>query len=1105
MKKLLNLTGVSSGIKKLWVIMRLSAFLILLTVTASATGVYSQNTKLNVKLNDARISDVFDAIEKQSEFFFFYNRDNFDDSRRISVNMEDKKLNEILDEIFAREDVSYEIFDRNILIKKGVVPEKQSGQQNISVSGKVTDLGGQPLPGITIVVKGTTKGVISDADGRYSVSGIEKGSVLLFSFVGMQSQEIVVGDQTEINVVMVESTIGLDEVVAVGYGTMTKRYVSGSISSIDLDKTKELLPNTNIVQSMAQVAGIQVINSGRPGQNGSLLIRGQNSLGTSSSPLIVLDGIIFEGSLSDINSQDIKTIDVLKDAASTAIYGSKAANGVIMITSLKGTSAKPIIRVNSTYGISEAANWLKLQSKEGYIQRRIDYHTQANDQVDVTDVANLLQPDELENYNNGIFTDPFTDLISQQGKLSVVDLSVSGKTDHINYLVSGSFNNDRGLIIGDQEKRTTFRINIDSKINNWLTIGTTSLFSQRDQSGITPSLSNAYRNSPFGNFYYSDGSVKFNPVSTEAASYNCMYDYELTDNDEKRMNLFANLYADITVPFIKGLSFRMNYAPNYEWHNNYTFMRQDPHAVSNNTAASKVYDTAFRWVWENILTYKRSFGENHDLNLTLMYGRNHGEADQTVAEASLFDLDYLGYNNFGLASQHVTNTYYSEKNGVSSMARLNYTLMQKYLISLAVRRDGSSVFGDNNKFGTFPSAAFSWIASDESFMENIKDINLLKFRISYGANGNDAISPYQTKSLNTTTHYVFGDGGSSVIGVVPETVMGNESLKWESTYATNFGLDFGLFKNRLSGSVDLYNKTTKDLIVKRTIPPTNGYETTYDNIGEVNNKGIEFTLNSINIQQAKFQWSSSFTFGYNKNQIVHLFGDVDGDGVEDDDIGNRWFIGEDINSYFDYEFDGIYQETDTDIPANSKPGYVRVKDLSGEGTISADNLDKTIVGHGKHPSYALSLTNTFNYENFSLYIALNSMLGWQAPFNLINPLDLGRAFNTIDAGYWTPENKSTSRPSLTYTNPLGTNWYFSRDFVRIKDLALSYNFKGCKSAVFSGFSSLRLTLSVKNLYTFTKWIGPDPESSGDGTTSNQGSDDLYPMPRTYSVGINMSF
>jgi len=1107
-KKRIHGDGLLHGLPKIYRTMKLICmfmFVALLQVSASS---YSQTTKLNLSGRNLSLEEVFSRIEEQSEFSFFYNLKQLDLSRRVDVEFKNKSVEKILNRVLAGTNITYTVDNRLIVIHKkgettGDVGWLQAQQK--SVSGKVTDINGLPLPGVTIVVKGTTQGIITDTEGNYSLMDIPAGATLIFSFVGMKQQEIPIEGRNIINVQMREESVGIEEVVAIGYGTRSKRFVTGSVSSVDMEETKSILPNTNVGQSLGQIAGVQFVGSGRPGQSGDILIRGQNSLGTSSSPLIVLDGIIFEGSLSDINVQDIKTIDILKDAASTAIYGSRAANGVIMITSVKGTSTKPVIRLNSSYGVSEAAKWLKLQSRDSYIQRRIDYHKQADDQVDVTNLANLLQPDELENYNKGVFNDPFKDLVSRQGCLRTVDLSISGRTERVNYLVSGSFSEDKGLIKGDQEKRITFRINLDTKINDWMTIGTTSFFSSRDQSGITPSLYDAYRNSPFGNFYYSDGSVKFNPVDNEAASYNCMYDYELTDNEEKTQNLFSNLYAEIKIPFIKGLSFRMNYSPNLEWHNDYSFMRQDQHITGNNTQANKNIEKQFRWVWENILTYKKSIGNEHDFDLTLMYGRNHYELDQTLAEASLFDIDNLGYNNFSLGSQQQTNTYYAEKNGISSLARLNYVYKKKYMLSLAVRRDGSSVFGANNKFANFPSVALSWIASEEPFIKKIEAVNLLKIRASYGANGNDAISPYQTKSLNATTHYVFGDGGAATIGVIPETVMGNESLKWESTYASNIGIDFAILNSRISGSIDVYNKTTKDLIVMRTIPPTNGYENTYDNVGEVNNKGIEFALNTVNIQQPKFQWSSSFTFAYNKNKIVHLFGDIDGDGIEDDDIGNGWFIGENINSYFDYEFDGIYQEGDTDIPSHSEPGYVRVKDLSEDGDIQTDNSDKKVVGHGKHPDFALTFSNTFNYGNFSLYVAMNSMLGWEAPFNLVNPSDKGRALNTIDAGYWTPENKSNSRPSLTYTNPLETNWYFSRDFLRIKDIALSYDFRKMESTFFSAFSSFRLTLSVKNLYTFTNWIGPDPENCGDGATSNQGSDDLFPMPRIYSLGINVSF
>ncbi|MBN2214531.1 MAG: TonB-dependent receptor [Bacteroidales bacterium] len=977
-----------------------------------------------------------------------------------------------------------------------------TGLQPVTVTGTVTDANGEPLPGVSIQLKGTTQGTITDLKGEYILPGVPEDAVLVFSFVGMLTDEVPVNGQTTIDVIMIEDLINLDELVVIGYGTRSRRFVSGSISSVDMDETKSLVPNTNVAQSLGQIAGVQFINSGRPGQGGDLLIRGQNSLNSSTDPLVVLDGIIFEGSLSDINPQDIKSIDVLKDAASTAIYGSRAANGVIMITSARGTSAKPVIRVNSTCGISEAANWMELQSKEGYIQRRRDYHTQANTGIDINDISELLEPEEYENYSNGLFRDGFKDIIGRQGSLATLDLSVSGRTEQTNYLISGSVSNDIGLIKGDQEKRTSVRANVDTKITGWLTIGTASFFTFRDQSGQEANIYNAYRNSPFGTFYYPDGNVKFNPVSSEAASYNALYEYELTDNTETRKNLFSNLYADLDIPFLKGLSFRLNYAPNYEWHNNYSYMRQDPYATGNNTKAAKNNENIFRWVWENILTYKRSIGA-HDFDVTLMYGRNHYEKDETNAEAKYFEIDNLGYNNLSLGSDYVIQTPAEEKNGVSSMARLNYMFKKKYMLSLAVRRDGCSVFGENNKFATFPSVALSWIASEEPFLRNIQTVSFLKLRVSYGANGYEAIPPYTTQSLNQTIRNVLGDGSSGTIAFVPLEYMGNESLKWESTYSANIGVDFGILNGRVKGSLDVYNKTTKDLLVQRDIPPTNGYLTTWDNICEVNNRGIELALHTANIQKSRFRWNTSLTFAYNKNKIIHLFGDIDGDGKEDDAEASDWFIGENINSYYNYEFVGIYQEDDI-IPAPYRAGDIILKDIVIDTAITP--ADRTIVGHGKHPDYNVTLNNTFSYGNLSLLISVNSMLGWVAPFDLIYPYDKGRAFNTLDAGYWTPENRSDTRPSLTYSAYVATHnhYYISRNFLRLKDVALSYDFNRLKAPVLSKFSSLRLSLSIKNLYTFTKWLGPDPENTTDIET-DQGGRDLYPMPRIYSLGINMSF
>lgn len=977
-----------------------------------------------------------------------------------------------------------------------------------TVTGKVTDANSEPLPGVSIQLKNSTQGTITDLNGDYTFTDVPDDATLVYSFVGMLTKEVVFEGQSTINVTLAEDIVHLDELVVIGYGTQSKRFVTGAISSLDMDEKKAQIPITNVSQVLGEIPGMQVFSNGRPGQDATLLLRGQNSLGTNTDPLIVIDGIIFEGSLSDINPQDIETIDVLKDAASAAIYGSKAANGVVMITSNRGKSLKPVVRINGTYGISEAGRWLPMPSKERYIQRRKDFYTQLEDiaggnpGIDIDDLTQLLDPEEYENYMAGKYMH-FEDLVGRQGSLATLDLSVSGSSGKTSYLFSGSVNEDIGLLKGDQESRVSFRINLDSELSNWLTIGTSTFFTYRDLSGIIPDLSDAYDDPPLGTYYYPDGNVKFNPISSDASTYNALYYYELTENSETRRNLFSNMYFIIDFPFLSGLSYRMNFSPNYEWHNNYSFVRQDPYMAGNTTNAQKDNININRWVWENILKYNRTFAGIHDVDVTLMYGRNKYYRETTNVEAELFEIEILGYNQFGLGSNYLIQTPAEDKFGISSLARLNYALMKRYMVSVSARRDGSSVFGENNKFGIFPSIAFSWIASEESFLRNVNLINFLKLRVSYGENGNSDIRPYLTQSLNNTIYNVIGDNTGSPIAFVPDTrFMGNEDIRWESTKSFNVGLDFGILKNRLSGSVEVYNKRTIDQLLPRDIPPTNGYISTYDNIGEVNNKGIELALNSLNVNVSKFSWNTSFSFAYNKNKIVHLFGDIDGDGIEDDAPDNDWFIGENIHAYFDYQFDGIYQEGDS-IPSEHFPGDIRLKDISGNDTIGVD--DRTIVGHGKFPDYTVTLNNTFRYGNLSLYVSMNGMFGWVAPYDLVYPHGPGVPMNFLDVDYWTPENKSNTYPSLLYSNAARKNhYYISRNFVRIRDLALSYDFARPDVKVLSSFSALRLTFSVKNLYTWTKWLGPDPENAVDITTI-KGSDNHYPMPRIYSLGINMSF
>lgn len=467
-----------------------------------------------------------------------------------------------------------------------------------NVTGKVVSPDApEGIPGVSIIVKVENRGSTTDMDGMYSIDVDSENSVLIFSYVGFKTTEVMVGNRSNIDVTLDADISSLDEVVVVGYGQQSKRNITGSISSIDMSDTSE---DIDISQSFSGVSGVQFNQTGRPGQVGKILIRGQNSLSGNSEPLIVLDGIIFLGSLNDINPQDIQSMEVLKDASSTAIYGSRAANGVILVTSKKGTTEKPSITVNLYNGLSEPSSELQLLTPERYIQRRLDWREQSGLESNPDNILEYLSETEAENYKNGISRNPWKE-ISQQGRTSSIDLSVSGRSDFVNYFLSASHSEDRGLIYNDNLKRNTLRSNIDIKLTDFLSLGTNTTFSRRDLSGVSASIYNAYRTSPFGNYYYGDGAPTEYPVPTEQAAANPMRGALLSNNEEISTNLFSNFYAELDVPFIDGLSYRLNFSPNYIWNHEYNFERQDPNVNYNNTRGNKYDENSYNWFLENII------------------------------------------------------------------------------------------------------------------------------------------------------------------------------------------------------------------------------------------------------------------------------------------------------------------------------------------------------------------------------------------------------------------------------------------------------------------------------------------------------------------------
>lgn len=963
----------------------------------------------------------------------------------------------------------------------------------IPLKGTVTNHLGEALSRATVTAKEAAVSAVADNNGSYSIS-VPRTDTLIFSAAGYQEKRLPVITSGVMDVTLLPVDTKLDEVVVIGYGKQSRKFVTGAVTKAEIVKD---IPNTSITQSLrGRVAGVQFTDNGRPGQNGTILIRGPRSLSAGNNPLIVVDGIIYNGILSDVNPNDIESLEILKDASASAIYGSRAANGVILITSRKGVSEKPAINVNTFTSTSSPGYKVKLLSPERYVQKILDARRELGQEADPEKVASYMAPNEAENYLAGRTVDPYDVATQKDAGIRSIDINMAGKTQRTNYFISASFADEKGIILNDRQKRTTFRINLENKITNWLTAGTNTMYGRRDFSGILPNLDFFYQLSPYATIYKEDGSPRQFVVDGENVAGNPMYNPYFRSNQQVQNNLFANFYAMLQAPFLKGLSYRINASPNVRWINSYNAVRQDTSLANNTKSASKSLTNYYDWMIENILNYNKQINAANHVDVTLLYSRNSQFSEATGANASLMSTDVLGWNNLGLGETQTVSSSAARIQGVSYMGRLNYRLLGRYLATFTIRRDGSSVFSENHKYATLPSAALSWIVSEERFIKNSPFVNLLKLRASYGAVGNQAISAYQSLSRIGTQRYVFGDGGTTSLAYYPSN-MANSNLKWETTYSTNIGLDFEVLKGRIGGTVEYYYMKTKDLLVTRDLPRMTGFTSVWTNLGQVDNSGIEITLNTTNIRAKNFEWRSSFTFSSNKNRIVHLYGsDTNGDGKEDDDIGNKWFIGQPIYAYFDYVFDGIYQEGDTDIPAGYKPGYVRIKDVNGDGSITAD--DRTIIGQGQQPKVRWGLLNEFTYKGLTLSVFLNAMQGWISDFGLIGRGPVERSLNFIDYGWWTPENKSQTRPSLFHENKYGHNYYLSRDFVRIQDVALAYNFP---KAILDRFkiSNMKLIVAGKNLHTFTKWIGADPESGETARTS------LYPMPRTVSVGLNLGF
>ncbi len=1097
--------------KKMMLIMRLTIFLVIISVMASTASVYSQTTKLTVKMNNSRIADVFDAIEKQSEFYFFYNRDSFDDNKIVSVDFEGKTVDQILDEIFDGQSVTYEIINKDILIKTVDETSGTSGIQQKSVSGKVTDTSGQPLPGVTVIVKGTTNGSVTNMDGAYTLSNIPAGAILQYSFVGMRGQEVEVGDQSIINIVLEEETIGLEEVVAIGYGVTKRKNFTGSVTSVDMESSPVMNKATTDAFSLLDgiTTGINFTKSGEAGENSSMLVRGQRSISEgSTSPLLVVDGVIYSGNMNDIDPTTVESVQVLKDATSLAAYGSQAANGVIMITRKKGKIGKPMINLRTSTALSSPNFRPEMRTPEGYIQLMND--RSGSEMGWISDL-------EKTNYDANTPTDWY-DLINRTGVQQNYALNVSGARESMDYFLSASYLDNKNFIEANDYTRTTFSARINTRVNEYLSVGANFDQSYNQNDGVRPAYGRAITLSPWTEPYLSDGRWRKYVDGREETTQNPLWNtYNGIDHENRRISTVIGGNAEFKIPGVEGLSYKItgSYTTNntttrrFVYETNfvnlslgeagYTPTEQDKYLDQANGYIDE--NKVKSWVIDNILTYTKEIDE-HFVNATLVYTRDSRQVDAYRMTGSDFsDVGNTNLGFYGLTNatvQQIASITYNLHNDVGYLARASYSYKDTYHLNASIRRDGSSVFGADKKWGNFPAVGVAWTASNESFLSSVPSINNLKLKASWGKNGNQSLSPYGTLS----TMNVGKDGGvgyffdGDVYYGQSLATLGNTELGWETTTSFNLGAEADLFKRRVHFEIDGYKSKTTEQIFSRTIPVMgSGISEQNATMGRVDNWGIEAVLGTTNIESGDFRWTSRLTFSMNRNKLVELYGDGE------DDINAGLFLGESLGAIYGYKWIGIVQADDVDyMEANgAHAGDAKYANLDGseDGRITVS--DRAILGFNKD-NFRMSLQNTFSYKNFQLYLLFNGTFGGNdfgvAENNSAYLTSDSYAYhNTLNHPYWTEDDPSDTYPAIDYADDRFTALQ-SYGFVRLQEANLSYSFNRELLQRFD-ISALSVFVSGSNLF----FIAPDWEFSDPEIRRY----DAAQLPRSFTLGINLTF
>jgi TonB-linked SusC/RagA family outer membrane protein len=978
--------------------------------------------------------------------------------------------------------------------------------QKVSVTGKVTDAAnGLPLLGVSIGITGTTSGTISDVDGKFTIQVPSKEAVLVFTSVGYKPQQIVVGENTQFNVALVLEMTQLEQIVVVGYGTQRKKDLTGSIALVSTKEIKSLaLPSVgDALQGRA--AGVQVISSGTPGTDATIRIRGVGTI-NNNNPLLVIDGVPVSSGLNTLNMNDVESMQVLKDASATAIYGSRGANGVVIITTKRGKADQSHLAFNYFFGMQNATHVVDMLNASEFAALHNDIMANA---------GLPLNPAYADPASLGEGTDWLGEMFDP-APMQNFSLSYSGGSEKTNVYVSGNYLTQDGVVTNTGYKKLTLQFNSDTRVFDKLKFGNSLTINNDVKKSGNYSIRNAMLALPTQPLYQEDGNYS-GPIQQPMWDGDIVNPIGLAntvDNSTLGYNLIGSLYGEYEI--IKDLKFKTTFglqanfwnsrtwAPDYHWNS----------SINENSYLYEQYNKNLTWLWDNMITYEKAIDKH---NFVLMAGMSAQENDY----------HYLNGSKISFASnltQQMDNGTLQPTLGgsttswslLSYIGRANYTYNGKYLATATIRRDGSSRFGEDNKWGLFPSGSLAWRISDEDFMKSLTFLNSMKVRAGYGVTGNQEIGDYSFASALQTIRYNFNN---SIVNAVVPQMMPNPNVQWEEQRQANIGFDASMFKSRIELTVDAYIKNTDNMLVPMSVPVSTGYSDVYVpyiNAGEMENKGIEFTIDSRNLV-GDFSWNTSFNFSYNQNLVKSLNDTVP---MTSGSIGLNYNLaliqaGQPVNEFYGFIIEGIFQtQEDVDnhavqVPGNdpynrTSAGDIRFKDLNNDGVIN--DLDRAFTGN-PNPSFIFALNNSFNYKGFDLNIFLQGVAGnkiFNANRLYTEAMSVAQNQTTETLDRWTGEGTSNSMPRAVFNDPNKNTRPSDRyvedgSYLRIKNVTLGYTLP-TKWIEKAHFSSIRVYASGLNIYTFTKYTGFDPEVGTSGIDNN-----VYPVTATYSFGINLGF